>query len=500
VTALTSPSPSVNDKEKRQFTGSITIPKSGFIRGDVVEIKVNIRLTKLVKSLHGLIVTLFRQTRVDTYSNIKPRDTESRRLPLMFRADVRSLSNRGDYHLFRKDLAQSFAPIIINPETMCAEAKATLRVPDDAFPTIANVPGAIIGFRYMIEVLVDMKGKLARLERFLPPPTTVAVQGGAGGDGAAGAHASMYGMHPINTDDIRAQTAVYHERLDVVIGTRDSSRTSKWKQQRAGLNGSAALTPTLDAAAAQDEAAHCAHCHHPTTAAAAAAATPGASGRSSSCTPTPVPRRTLPPANGEGASGEARHDPAPDYTPRHAPPPGADGAGMSEKERLRLAEARLLPSAPPGGDEEEGEEEAGARNGEEGVGGEGPSAPHPSVLVPLSERLRGDEEAAVMVMPPMPPLQPFGRSTRSSADDDDDNGAGGGDDKMERERRLLLGQRSAPPEGDDDVEGAAEAGPSAPALLELGREDRAGAEYEEHAFGFRAAEAESGLPRYERLG
>ena len=60
---------------------------------------------------------------------------------------------------------------------------------------------------------------------------------------------------------------------------------------------------------------------------------------------------------------------------------------------------------------------------------------------------------------------------------------------MERGRWRLLGQRSAPPEGDDDVEGAAEAGPSAPAL-ELGREDRAGAEHEEHAFGFRAAEAE----------
>ena len=285
VTALTSPPPSVNDKEKRQFTGSITIPKSGFIRGDVVEIKVNIKLTKLVKSLHGLIVTLFRQTRVDTYSNIRPRDVDgaggvARRLPPIFRADVRSLSNRGDYHLFRKDLAQSFAPIIINPETMCAEARASLRVPDDAFPTIANVPGAIIGFRYMIEVLVDMKGKLARLERFLPPPTTVSVQGVGGDAGAAGAHATMYGMHPINTDDIRAQTAVYHERLDVLIGTRDSSRTSKWKQQRAaaagraasppraGGGGKAPAVPAADDAAPQ-EAAHCAHCRH------AAAAGPG---------------------------------------------------------------------------------------------------------------------------------------------------------------------------------------------------------------------------------
>ena len=111
-----------------------------------------------------------------------------------------------------------------------------------------------------------------------------------------------------------------------------------------------------------------------------------------------------------------------------------------------------------------------------------------------------------MVMPAMPPVQ-FGRRPWRGPGDDDENGdgdgetvanavnGGAGEDKMERERRRLLDRRSAP-NGDGDGD---EAGPSAPVLLEMGREDRAGAE-EEQAFGFRAAEAESGLPRYERLG
>jgi hypothetical protein len=494
----------------------------------VVEIKVNIRLTKLVKSLHGLIVTLFRQTRVDTYSDMRPREAEgvARRFPPIFRADVRSLSNRGDYHLFRKDLAQAFAPIIINPETMRAEARASLRVPDDAFPTIANVPGAIIGFRYMIEVLVDMKGKLARLERFLPPPTTVSVQApGAGGDAPAGAHVSMYGMHPINTDDIRAQTAVYHERLDVVVGTRDSSRTSKWKQQQAG--GSVASTlkgkaPAAgggagggareeDAPAADEEpvaVAHCAHCHQPTAAG------------SSSCTPTPVPRRTASERSdggGGGGGGARAHDPAPDYTPRHAPPlPRPDGEAMSEKERLGLALARLLPSAPPGDDDDGGEAGRSGEDAEE----PGPSAPHPSILVPLH---RQRSESATAAMPSICFAQPSRpRFADDDDDDDDDDGDGDGDpggavngdddegnvasavngeDKMERERRRLLGRRSAPDDGGDG-DGEGQAGPSAPARAGVGREDGAALddEDEEHAFGFRAAEAESGLPKYERLG
>ena len=57
-----------------------------------------------------------------------------------------SLSGAGSNHVFRKDLYQSMSPLFIDPQTFTAEIHAKVRVPDEAFPTIATVPGSMISF------------------------------------------------------------------------------------------------------------------------------------------------------------------------------------------------------------------------------------------------------------------------------------------------------------------------------------------------------------------
>ena len=50
-----------------------------------------------------------------------------------------SLSSAGSSSIFRKDLAQTFAPILIDPYTLSAVIHASVESPADAFPTISGV-------------------------------------------------------------------------------------------------------------------------------------------------------------------------------------------------------------------------------------------------------------------------------------------------------------------------------------------------------------------------
>ena len=122
------------------------------MRGDHVAIRVNVNHAKPIRSLYGVIVTLYRQARVDLHPAIPlgptEKGTSSKYEDYYPRSATGlgglSLSGAGSSHLFRKDLAQVMVPLYVDPATLTADVTARVRVPDEAFPTIATVPLSLI--------------------------------------------------------------------------------------------------------------------------------------------------------------------------------------------------------------------------------------------------------------------------------------------------------------------------------------------------------------------
>lgn len=323
----------------KTITATIDVLKGGFLRGDQIQVKVNVSHTKHVRSLNGIIVTLYRQARVDMHpalpvalhSKGDKKKTEEYYPKSRTGLGGLSLSSAGSSHLFRKDLSQSFAPLFVDPRTLTAEVKCAVRVPDEAFPTISNVPGAMISFRYYIEVVVDIQGKLTGLDRMIANAGLVNVpSGGAkmGRDDSASNMFSTFGGNFVDTDQIRREKGVISSLFEVIIGTKDSERNGKRKQ-----------VPVQEASNAVHDI-------------------PVESNRE------PI----LPEDYGQeyydyGENGQYydyNYDPSYYEVPRyeqhgqrggssyHAPPQPPEGEQeLSEKERMRRAEARLLPSQPP---------------------------------------------------------------------------------------------------------------------------------------------------------
>ncbi|KAH7077041.1 hypothetical protein FB567DRAFT_140413 [Paraphoma chrysanthemicola] len=326
----------------KTITASIDVLKGGFLRGDQVPIKVTVNHTKHIRSLKGVIVTLYRQARVDMHPAlpVMPNSKGDKKKTEDYYPKSRtglgglSLSSAGSSHLFRKDLSQSFAPLFVDPRTLTAEVKCTVRVPDEAFPTISNVPGAMISFKYYVEVVVDIQGKLTGLDRMVANAGLVNAPSGAGGapglsrdDGSSNVF-SAWGGNFVDTDQIRREKGVISSLFEVVIGTKDSERNGKKKQTQ--------VTPDLN-------------------------------------TVHEIPNAEHPEDNfaedydqgyydydENGQYYDYNYDPSyyevPGYEDHnhggqpsyHAPPhPAEEEQGLSEKDRLRRAEARLLPSQPP---------------------------------------------------------------------------------------------------------------------------------------------------------
>ena len=101
-----------------------------------------------MKSLHGVIITLYRQARVDLHPAIPIGPTEKGKEGKYEDYYPRSvtglgglsLSGAGSSHVFRKDLSQTVLPLIVDPNTLTADVTGKVGVPEEAFPTIATVP------------------------------------------------------------------------------------------------------------------------------------------------------------------------------------------------------------------------------------------------------------------------------------------------------------------------------------------------------------------------
>ncbi len=497
--------------EGKIITATIDVLKGGFLGGDHIPIRVTVNHNKHVRSLKGIIVTLYRQARVDMHPalpvapNSKGAKTKSEDYYPKSRTGLGglSLSSAGSSHLFRKDLGQSFAPLFVDPRTLTADVKCSVRVPDDVFPTISNVPGAMISFKYYVEVVVDIQGKLTDLDRMVSnagvvtmPASSAGPPAGLGRDDAASNTFSTWGGNFVDTDGIRREKGVVSSLFEVVVGTKDSARNGKRKQTQG-------LDPN------DQNGIH----------------------------EIPYGPSNEPNASGDydqydfgydenGQYYDYGYDPAyydvPGYDDRgpdgsqsyQAPLAPPQEQGLSEKERLQRAEALLLPSQPPGVPGSSG-------TPEHGIPASAPILPEDDDPNPACFPEASSSSSATPSHPPPPflaatdaslpfrePTQPptIQRSTAGNPDDAPHTPATGSsltitatqtlsaapptsgaeppqsppgaapdyfpsstsphvqptDDKQELQRRRLEMERSAPPPAAREEEGESSQGPSAP--------------------------------------
>ncbi|OTB11600.1 hypothetical protein K445DRAFT_36090, partial [Daldinia sp. EC12] len=442
--------------DEREITATVELLKGGCLPGDILPVKIKVEHNRRMKSMHGVIVTLYRQGRVD-YSpplslftaELSKEDAKRLKHEEYYPRSRTglgglSLSSAGSCSVFRKDLSQAVAPLIIDPVTLTANITTSVRVPEDVFPSIKNVPGGLISFRYHVEVVLDLGGKLAgQSTGSSQQANRIGSLGVPGGNPASTVGSfdlkrlANWNGTIVDTDHLRREKGVISVSFEVIVGTMDSSR----------LRGKSVVRPSLtiqpppseDINAENDELNYTwQHDYN------------NGNNYSGDFTPAqlePSPQNYFPP----GASPQTSYYDFQDgesHAPVYIPPPEVPRQSeLSEKERIRQAEQRLLPSQPPVQPEES---EAGPSQ---------PSAPIEESVHQINGNHNSnshaspterEEEVGGPSAPTLADLTSTGPPCSSNVDD-----------KQELERRRLLQEASAPPEVPEDYEGAE---PSAPAL------------------------------------
>jgi len=338
----------------------------------VVPLQISIHHTKVIRSVHGVIITLFRQARVDMHPNLPlaSDDHQGQKKYEDYYPRSRtglgglSLTAAGSSQMWRKDLSQTFAPIYIDPATMSTTFKIGVRVPDDALPSILITPGDMITFNYYVEVIIDLHGKLTQLDRVFPTLNMTGHPGGfTNGQGAVVAdedqHAvTSWGPNCVDTSGIKRDRNVVYQLCELIIGTKNSERSRSKRPEQLGddqssqdtgapvprtLNGSGS-TNALTSPGAQAEEQHLQQ---------------GAyfNGYDEEY-PEGYEDQYYEGYNPETGYGYGYDENGYDYDPNYyhetnywsedvIAPPEPDGEEVSEKERLRRFEMHLLPSQPP---------------------------------------------------------------------------------------------------------------------------------------------------------
>lgn len=458
-------------KKSSDVTATIELLRAGALRGESISVKISVKHTKPVKSLHGIIVTLVRVGRFDTFP-ISANGLNSKGSASSLKKGLSLSSGGGTTTTFRKDLSQVIAPLIVDPNTLTTVVSTSVRVPEDSFPTISSVPGQIVSFKYFIEVLVDLGGKLAGKEDFLNGVGMVNIPAAATpelgrveanlGNGDTSGIMAVYGAKVIETEKIRRDVKnVVSCRFEVIVGTTDSA-SGKGRRREANISNLINLTTqdtslVLDAVGERGYRRRGYDYGHMQT-----IIIPDGIVDTLLTPPPPSPpvQISLPAIS---AFPEDRRVAMP------APPP-PDMGNLDEKTRLRMAEQALLPSVPPGFGE------AAVSTPRTEVPAYVPSASH-SPLPSAPPLAIVDEDFMHQFAPPM------------GMDMNLDAGAGsahlhsyqsqsagpvlaGNEDKQELERQRLLAAASVPPlpeSGSGDASGSgvgSSALPTAPVLCE----------------------------------
>ncbi|CAL3962038.1 unnamed protein product [Diplocarpon coronariae] len=495
------------------ITASIELLKSGCLPGDNLPLKISIKHTKALKSMHGIIITFYRQGRIDSapplslFADIKGKEAERLKHEEYYPKSKTgfgglSLTSAGSSSIFRKDLAQTFAPILVNPTSLTAVVNASVRVPEDVFPTISGVPGQMITFRYHVEVVVDLGGKLAGQQRHVPRlgavtlPASFGTSAAAPRDGNSNILAA-WGGSIVDTANIRREKSVVECRFEVVVGTKDTSRkrargnsflsrqATDWSDEIGmGLVLAPAHEPIYEESVAPNE-------------------------QSSQQYQNPSLYYDRPPDHPHpdyphssdylhGDHSFRGSPPAPEHD-RIIPVPPAEievEGRLSEKERLRRAEERLFPSQPPVDDNAPSSSitvvptlPSIPPRHEEDLYSDNDATPRDDArrgFPPLFDALSGADSG-----PSAPTLNDLGSASASHPIED----------KQELERMRLMGETSAPSDFLADEDNNAGEGssrhqhePSAPPILD---DDEYGHHHSHQTLPESSSHRET-LPKYER--
>ncbi|KAL4922353.1 pH-response regulator protein palF/RIM8 [Aspergillus aurantiobrunneus] len=469
--------PSVSDKT---ITAKAEVLRAGVLPGDTLPIKITINHSKQVRSAHGIIITFYRQGRIDLHPAIPMGSTTEGKKPVYEDYYPRSRTGLGGLTIgtsrassvFRKDLTQTFAPLIVDPATLTADIKTSIRIPEDAFPTITRTPGSMINFRYYVEVVADLRGKLTSPERFLPRFNLVSSGGNFSSTGKilnpsdtnGSAITANWGGNILDTDQIRREKGVVAVAFEVVIGTRDTQRR---KSEARRTSSTAEGSDNQQAVENPADGEFWGPDHQGNM--------PG------------MESEYFPPENAGHGQDHIQWPAYPDQSQQEHYPfqravlhsPQSDEP-MDEKARLRHAEQTLLPSQPPP------DPGAGPSSAGEAAIPTAPVLPEDDHLNDYhhlpSPRVNGMSPAlmsaeSVQTVVAGSSSAPVGRPSRPS-----------GEDKQELERQRLLMEASAPADPDAPHTERADDGPSAPIFHDDDDQQLVGG----------VANGDELLPRYQR--
>lgn len=486
----TNNNPSARNSESRStstgssdktITATTELLRAGALPGDTIPLKISINHTKPLRSPHAIIVTLYRQGRIDTHPAIPVGTPEKGKKPIYEDYYPKSKTGLGGLNFgatksstaFRKDLSQTFAPLFVDPTTMTAVVSTSVRIPEDSFPSITRVPGAMINFRYYVEVVIDLRGKLAGQDRFLPRLNMMSLTSNYGPSGQV-VNAMDKGRTPItstwagnilNTDQIRREKGVVACIFEVTVGSKDTARGQRLSSDETSPEGPP--TPSHDTQPFREDWQYEEQIYQQHYGF--------------------QDQEHIPPEQYEYYHQDHTWPPYPGQnlpvSPSQFIPPTQPEENVDEKTRLRMAEETLLPSRPPGDDDHAGPSDPmaplpSAPPDPEMANGAPPyeyySRPvdgEPGARHQLTSALSLD----TIVQGPGP-AQP-GPSSPSTLRYDDQNSPQ--DDKRELERQRLLEQASAPPgqepEGDCHTNGQdVTPSPTAPTFSEEDQYDLSG--------------------------
>ncbi len=431
------PGSSGRTHREKSVRATVELSRGGCLPGGILTVKINVDHITPIRSLHGVIITFYRQSRIDPHP-WDGGDGQSSKTDYYYpksKSGLRALSSSapGLVRKYRMDLCQTVSPLIVNPQTLHATVQASIRVHDDVFPTISCVPGDMISFKYFVEVVLDLEGKLGSQDKFIAHLGVAQSAAEYATSTEHGGSTSTWVGSVVDTERLRREKSVVTRTFEVVIGTKDSSRGKK-RVLQAEVSEIARMTD------AETE---------------------------NSRPPEEVVSLSEPVEDAPDYS--AGNEGTPSSSALHPPPPRLD-QNVDEKTRIRRAEERLLPSRPPGLDDDE-----------VGHAGLRPSAP------PALEGMEEQQQVSqsLFIPPSAPSLEDlpssscpseiaYGSPTATTSASASAS-ATATEDKQELEHRRLQAAASAPPNDDDEDDGQGRSRvqfiPSAPLLAEVDDDD-----------------------------
>lgn len=195
--SLNSVSQLPNDSNLNSILVTMELGQRGFLRGELIPVRLSINHLKQVQDTRGIIVTLVRVCRIDH-------------------------GPQSYFESFRKDLQQLVIPLFVDPVTFSLEISTSLRVPADAFPTITGCP--MVSFQYFIEVMLNLSGKPLALEN--GPMANLVTQDDSSLLSPGGVNGASFNFQAgqdrsefINTDKFKRLKKFLQMTTEVIIGT-----------------------------------------------------------------------------------------------------------------------------------------------------------------------------------------------------------------------------------------------------------------------------------------